>query len=125
MRYVLAVVVLVMVCGVAYGLTTFEVVNGVAVITETAVNQPVQYMGQDNKTVNVPGATRDVTTKITVTKSQAQMQVIQLNAQRAQKTNNYKDEMRNLEAQIKLLKDIDTALPEESVQPIEETPIEG
>ena len=112
MKVIGMVVVVMLVCGAAFGATTFEVKDGKAVITEVLTNQPVQMMGQNNQAVNIPGTTRDITTKIEVTKEQVQMQVIQLNKQRAQTVANFNKQIVNIDAQIKLLKDVDTALPE-------------
>ena len=112
-RKVTAVLVVVMlVAGVAFGATTFEVKDGKAIITETEVNQPVSYQNREGKSVNIPGTTRDITTKISVTKEQAQMQIIQLNKNRTQTVATFNKNIANIDAQLKLLKDIDAALPE-------------
>ena len=111
-KIVLVLLAIIVIAGMAQATTDFVVKDGKAVITEVLTNQPVQMMGQNNQAVNIPGTTRDITTKIEVTKEQAQMQVIQLNMQRAQTVANFNKQIVNIDAQIKLLKDVDMALPE-------------
>ena len=116
------VVALLMICGTAFAGTTFEVKEGgkSAVITEVLTNQPVQMMGQNNQAVNIPGTTRNITTKIEVTKEQAQAQLAQLITQRANLVKQYNAMIANIDAQIKLLKDVDSALPTaEPEKPVE------
>jgi hypothetical protein len=112
-KVIWAVLVSMVFSGVCWGATTFEVSQDQksAVITEVLTNQPVQMMGKNNETVNIPGTTRDITTKIEVTKDQAQKQLAQLITQRASLVKQYNTMIANIDAQIKLLKDIDTALP--------------
>ena len=120
MKVIGMVVAVMLVCGAAFAGTTFEVKDGKAVITEVFTNQPVQMMGQNNQAVNIPGTTRDITTKIEVTKEQAQAQLAQLITQRANLVKQYNAMIANIDAQIKLLKDVDSALPTaEPEKPVE------
>jgi hypothetical protein len=111
MKKVALFLAMVLVCGVCFAETTFKVENGVAIVSETLGNQPVTMQGQDGKSMSVPGAKRNITTTFEVTKEQAQMQIIQLGTQRANIIKRVNEQIDNIDAQIKLLKDIDTALP--------------
>jgi hypothetical protein len=117
MKYLTMAVVMVMVASVAFG-ATFEVKDGKAVITETSLGQPVPMQGQDGKTFNVPGAKRNITTTFEITKEEAQMQIIQLTQQRLKVTAQLNEMIKNIDANIKMLKDIDTALPEVKVDEV-------
>jgi hypothetical protein len=90
---------------------TFEVAGGKAVIKNILTGQPVSAMGQNGQQVKIP-AKQDVTvTYDAITKEQAQMQVIQLNSQRAQTVSRFNAQLKDIDDQIKLFKDIDVALP--------------
>ena len=119
-KVIWAVLVSMLFCGVCYGAMTFEVVENKAVITNTLTNQAVSAMGPNNQAIKVP-AKQDVTvTYDPITKEQAQMQVIQLNSQRAQVVARNNAQLKDIDDQIKLFKDIDTAL----VASVPETPTE-
>jgi hypothetical protein len=116
MRAIAVVLAIMLIAGVAFAGVTFEVKEGKAVITEITTGNPVAMPGQKGEMVSIPGATRDITTRMEVTKEQAQMQVIQLTSQRAILLKRNNEQLVNIDAQIKLLRDIDTALPEVKVE---------
>lgn len=123
MRYLCLAVVIVIsvfsIYGSAFGAVSFEVKDGKALITEVLTNQPVQGMGPNNQAVNIPGTTRNIETKIEVTKEQAQTQLVQLTTHRNNLTRNYNTQIAAIDEQINLLKAIDTALPAVVVEPVE------
>jgi hypothetical protein len=112
MKAIAVVLAIMLIAGVAFAGVTFEVKEGKAVITEITTGNPVAMPGQKGEMVNIPGATRDVTTRMEVTKEQAQVQGAQLSAQRVSLVKRFNEQIANIDAQIKLLKDIDVALPE-------------
>lgn len=117
--FVLSFIVWGVFCAVCFASATFEIKDNKAIITEVLTNQPVQMMGSNNQTVTIPGTTRDITTKIEVTKEQAKAQAIQIDTQINNLTRNYNVQVTNLRAQKKLLEDIDAALIAVVEEPVE------
>ena len=109
-KLALVLLAIIVMASTAQAAMTFEVKDNKAVIKNTLANQPVSTMGPNNQQVKIP-AKQDVTvTYDPITKEQAQMQVIQLNTQRAQVLARNNAQLKDLDDQIKLFKDIDTAL---------------
>jgi parvulin-like peptidyl-prolyl isomerase len=119
-KLALVLLAIIVMASTAQAAMTFEVKDNKAVIKNTLTNQAVSAMGQNGQAIKVP-AKQDVTvTYDPITKEQAQMQVIQLNTQRAQVVARNNAQLKDIDAQIKLFKDIDVALvatiPEEPTE---------
>ena len=89
---------------------TYKVEKDTAVITEVTLNQAVTAQDQAGKTINVEGAKRDITTTYSITKEQAQLQVIQLTKQKNEMTAFYAKRIADIDVQLKLLKEIVEAI---------------
>jgi len=119
-KLALVLLAIIVMASTAQAAMTFEVKDNKAVIKNTLTNQAVSAMGQNGQAIKVP-AKQDVTvTYDPITKEQAQMQVIQLTTQRAQVVARNNAQLKDIDDQIKLFKDIDVALvatiPEEPTE---------